>query len=59
MTAPVIPPGALDGLTVDQLDVVIAHHHADLTFRSPVAQLRTWQAIDEMLDRRNELRRTG
>lgn len=46
---------ALDVLALDELDAVIALTHADITWHSPTCAARAWQAIDELLDRRNRL----
>lgn len=46
---------AIRDLTIPQLDAVIALTHADLTWCSPDETTATWNAIDQMLDRRNTL----
>src|SRR5699024_5077837 len=45
----------LDGLTVPMLDAVIALTHADLTWCSTQEARATWNAINTLLDRRNQL----
>ena len=46
---------ALDELNVDGIDTLIALTHADITWHSPTYTQRAWAAIDQLLDRRNQL----
>lgn len=46
---------AIDHLDVDGIDAVIALTHADITWHAPDHAVRAWQAIDALLDRRNNL----
>lgn len=46
---------AVERLNIDELDALIAITHADLTWHSPTVSQRIWQAIDQLLDQRNEL----
>ena len=46
---------AVEQLTVEELDALIAVTHADLTWHSEHMSLRIWQAIDQLLDRRLQL----
>ena len=46
---------ALDALNVDGIDALIALTHADITWHSPHYTQRAWEAIDALLDRRNQL----
>ena len=46
---------ALDELNVDGIDTLIALTHADITWHSPHYTQRAWAAIDQLLDRRNQL----
>ena len=48
------PPSIAD-LSIDQLDAVIALTHADITWCSPTEAQATWNAINTLLDRRNQL----
>ena len=48
-------PSPVERLTVDELDALIAVTHADLTWHSEHMSQRIWQAIDQLLDRRNQL----
>lgn len=49
------PPKPGPHLTVDRIDQAITKRYADLTFRSPEARTRIWDAIDSLLDQRNKL----
>ena len=46
---------AVEQLTVEELDALIAVTHADLTWCSPDEANAVWSAIDHMLDRRNQI----
>ena len=46
---------AVDALNVDGIDTLIALTHADITWHSPTYTARAWEAIDQLLDRRNQL----
>ena len=46
---------AVDALNVDGIDALIALTHADITWHSPTYTARAWEAIDALLDRRNQL----
>ena len=46
---------AVDALNVDGIDALIALTHADITWHSPHYTQRAWAAIDQLLDRRNQL----
>ena len=46
---------AIRDLTIPQLDEVIRLTHADITWHSPEYTTRAWEAIDQLLDRRNKL----
>ena len=46
---------AVDALNVDGIDALIALTHADITWHSPTYTARAWEAIDQLLDRRNQL----
>ena len=46
---------AVEQLTVEELDTLIAITHADLTWHSEHMGRRIWQAIDQLLDRRLQL----
>ena len=48
-------PSPVERLTVDELDALIALTHADLTWHSEHMSQRIWHAIDQLLDRRNQL----
>ena len=48
-------PSPVEQLTIDELDALIAVTHADLTWHSEHMSQRIWQAIDQLLDRRNQL----
>ena len=48
-------PSPVEQLTVEELDALIAITHADLTWHSEHMSQRIWQAIDQLLDRRNQL----
>ena len=48
-------PASIADLSLDQLDAVIALTHADLTWCSPQEARATWNAINTLLDRRNQL----
>ena len=48
-------PSPVEQLTIDELDTLIAVTHADLTWHSEHMSQRIWQAIDQLLDRRNQL----
>ena len=55
MTGPLVPHPAVATLTIDELDALIALTHADITWHSPTYTQRAWAAIDQLLDRRNQL----
>ena len=57
MAGPLTPDAhtAIDHLDVDGIDAVIALTHADITWHAPDHAVKAWQAIDELLDRRNKL----
>ena len=46
---------AVDHLDVHGIDALIALTHADITWHSPHYTQRAWAAIDQLLDRRNQL----
>ena len=46
---------AVEQLTIEELDALIAITHADITWHNPEYTHRAWEAIDELLDRRNHL----
>ena len=46
---------ANDHLDVDGIDAVIALTHADITWHAPDHAVKAWEAIDALLDRRNNL----
>ena len=46
---------AVEQLTIEELDALIAITHADLTWHNPTFAHRAWEAIDALLDRRNNL----
>lgn len=46
---------AIDHLDIDGIDAVIALTHADITWHAPDHAVKAWQAIDALLDRRNNL----
>lgn len=46
---------AIDHLDVDGIDAVIALTHADITWHAPDHAVKAWEAIDALLDRRNNL----
>ena len=46
---------AIRDLTIPQLDEVLRLIHADLTWCSPDEANAVWSAIDQLLDRRNNL----
>ena len=48
-------PSPVERLTVDELDALIAITHADITWHSPHYTQRARAAIDQLLDRRNQL----
>ena len=48
-------PSPVERLTIDELDALIALTHADITWHSEHMSQRIWQAIDQLLDRRNQL----
>ena len=48
-------PSPVEQLTIDELDALIALTHADLTWHSEHMSQRIWHAIDQLLDRRNQL----
>ena len=48
-------PSPVEQLTIDELDALIAITHADLTWHSEHMSQRIWHAIDQLLDRRNQL----
>ena len=48
-------PSPVEQLTIDELDALIAVTHADLTWHSEHMSQRIWHAIDQLLDRRNQL----
>ena len=48
---------AVETLTVDELDCLIALTHADITWHSDTIGQRIWHSIDTLLDRRNTLTR--
>src|SRR5699024_12100591 len=54
VTTMTTPPSIAD-LSINQLDAVIALTHADLTWCSPQEAQATWNAINTLLDRRNQL----
>src|SRR5699024_11005747 len=54
VTTVTTPPSIAD-LSIDQLDAVIALTHADITWCSPTEARATWNAINTLLDRRNQL----
>lgn len=46
---------AIDHLDVSGIDAVIALTHADITWHAPDHAVKAWEAIDALLDRRNNL----
>ena len=49
------PPKPGPHLTVDRIDQAIRVAHADLTWHAPDHAVKAWEAIDHLLDRRNNL----
>ena len=50
---------AVEHLDVEGIDALIALTHADITWHAPEYTTRAWEAIDELLDRRNQLTHAG
>ena len=48
-------PTPLERLNIDELDALIAVTYSDITWHSEHMSQRIWQAIDQLLDRRNNL----
>ena len=46
---------AVEHLDVPGIDALIALTHADITWHNPEYTTRAWEAIDQLLDRRNKL----
>ena len=46
---------AVEHLNTDGIDALIALTYADITWHNPTFALRAWDAIDDLLDRRNKL----
>lgn len=50
---------AVERLNIDELDALIAVTYSDITWHSPTFAHRAWEAIDSLLDRRNNLAKTN
>lgn len=48
-------PTPVEKLNIDELDALIALTHSDITWHNPTFAHRAWEAIDNLLDRRNKL----
>ena len=46
---------AVEHLDVEGIDALIALTHADITWHAPDHAVKAWEAIDALLDRRNNL----
>ena len=46
---------AVEHLNIEGIDALIALTHADITWHNPTFAHRAWEAIDNLLDRRNKL----
>lgn len=46
---------AVERLNIDELDALIAVTYSDITWHNPTFAHRAWEAIDNLLDRRNKL----
>lgn len=46
---------AVEHLDLSGIDALIALTYADITWHNPAFTTRAWDAIDDLLDRRNKL----
>ena len=46
---------AVEHPNFEGIDALIALTHADITWHAPDHAVKAWQAIDQLLDRRNQI----